>query len=137
MSELTGAALLRAAATRCRQLDQAATNAPWHRAADHSRTAHHLGGWVGPNSVGNWDGEYAHMVVSSYHGDGDQADRDARYTAAFRAVAAPLANWLDAAAEVAEANDAHDGFDLDTIDNISYRAACAVARAVLAGGQTG
>jgi hypothetical protein len=41
-----------------------------------------------------------------------------------------LAAWLGATAEVAEANDAHDGFDLDAVDD-TYRAAVATARAIL------
>jgi hypothetical protein len=84
--------LLRAAATRARDLDAAATKAPWYRAADHDLAR---GGYP-DNAVGYWDGEYAQCVVYMPHGDGEQAEHDARCTAAARSVLGPLADLLAA-----------------------------------------
>lgn len=105
------AELLRRAAETLRSSAGLASEGPWQ---------------IGPDA----DGEIT--LLGPDLGDPDEHNPDDTcYVALVHPpVATALAAWLDATAEVADANDASDGFDLDAVDD-THRAAVATARAIL------
>lgn len=114
MTDRSPAELLRAAAARARQLDQAATPGPWDEPF-HDRNPGDEGWWVFNGQKGS--AEHAVLVAVDYN---LCAKADARYVAAFRAVAAPLADLLQVLSWFPSQSDPTD-----------LIAAVAVARALL------
>jgi hypothetical protein len=120
---MSGAEKLRAAAARMRAAAEDATKGPWRRAADDD-----LGSAYPPNFIANWSGEHLQGVAA--FGDGDQADRDSRWTClAHPGLAGPLPDLLDAIADfIDEAGTGH------CADPDCY--ACRIVRHALAVGDT-
>lgn len=115
--------VLRRAAKVLRESADGATLGPWQRAVDSEIAA----GQYPHNSLGNWSGAYARCVSHCGTGDGDEADRDARYIVLMHPpVALALAGWLEHFAGMLTAGGGEEWLIRDDIED-----AKAVARAIL------
>lgn len=103
--------LLRAAAARARELDERATKAPW---------------WVENDSDVVGSNEFGDLTVADCMNVSERLpeENNARYIAAFRAVAAPLAALFERIAWMG-------GLDADLLSRVGVDEALAVARALL------